>query len=266
MPSIKKLLRDLKWTLAPLLVAVAIMAILYVILPNKYYNFLWPVSVLLTAIATFLANVFLPEGFKDRVRYSANRVKLWNSDPPVQITFAANYSTNGSKEREIISETVRSELGVAPIGTDRFELSEETSLGTMEEVVNLDWSPIAETVGFQQSQSEPQVTNIRIKIRTDTQYNNITDALMTSYQKQNDLKNSLGGGLSGDGFSATCYMNEPVLIQQIMSKFDAESVSARTTDDVDIEFGEKQITVRDPGGQELHTVVDKLVRLVTYYG
>ena len=252
--------------------AVAIIEAAYMLLPPWLHPLGWLISVLVTAVTTFLLREFFPENARDRIRTFSKRIqKRYWENPQIKISFAINYSLSDSVEFSELSNEIQSEFGAAPSGQTRFEINEDTDFGTIQKVLNLDIdrSGAGRPAVMQQElqQETQQVGNIRLELNADTRYNDLKNMLIDLFEQESDIRSTLAPyDIEPSGYEILCELEEPILLKDFMTKFNMDSVQTTNEEEIDIEFRENEIRLRNPNGGQLSSTFDKIVEIVTYYG
>lgn len=265
-------LKSMILPLVVLLAAMAVSGISFVILPDWALATLGPISLLAGAILGVIFQYFLPDDLKEVIHFRVNRLKKEFDPPSVTITLATNYALDDPQDQEEFVDEVKTQLGVNPTGMDLFTTEEKTTMGSVKKKINLDSAPTSTgTAGRgpvgQQMISASEVTNIRVKLEIETNYNDLRDALLLIYDKQTNLRDIFATfGIESDGYTITCEMADSLVIDELMTKLNVSKIKARTTNGVEVRISDKEIRIRNIGGEELPSMFNWVEDIVTYYG
>lgn len=262
-------IRPYFWSILLVGIAGILIGLIITVFPPWLQPVAWILSVIMTVIITFFLQFFIPPDVKDSLEYRINRVKKRISNPEVTVTLAANYSLIETTGLADLSGEFQQVLAIAPNSSGEvFKTEEFTELGELHKTIHLDWSPIIVDQAGGVQQEARQVTNIRVKIRGKTTYKRLSQMLLATYQRQNNIQTIFSPiGIDEIGYSIDCQLNEPILIDRLMSRFEVDTLQAQSDEGIDVEFWEDKIRVRNSGGEEeLYTMFDTIQKIVTYYG
>jgi hypothetical protein len=251
-----------------IVVAIVIFGLLSILLPKSLKFLLWPMSIILSAGASFFAAELAPEHLREKIdlRVSALK-KTWYDEPEVTLRLDQNFAVDDVDIEDIHSH-FENGLGVDSVTEELFKDDYETSYGRIHRKINFDVQvqPVMEG-GLQQEMDV--VSNVRTKLEIETRYSVLREALELLHSNQSELLSLVSAyEVQSADYTLVCEMDSPVLLKGLLSKLEAERAEFRTSSGIVLRFKNNEIRIKQPNAHadEVPRIYNLVEKIVTYYG
>ena len=285
------------WPGLTLLIGVLAIGLASKVVPKGWQPLLWLISAITGAVVSFLLGEMLPNDFTVPARYTISRFRkkyIYKSD--IKIILLASYRFTESVNRDDLVNELRSEFGTTPSGGTRFSLTNETDLGVVEEVVNLDpastppaGGPVVDdserndkpydVVGGDNSslmqsraplelqEEVSSIGTVRLRLTAESRYDKMGKMVDSLFERYNDYALIFANNnINSSEYSFVCQMEDAIIMNEFMDVFDMDKMNCDTDDGYTIVFQDERIHLKNMDENQFYAVKDKLQRIVTYYG
>lgn len=248
--------------------ALAFFGLLSAILPQQLKFILWPISIVISAVASFVAAELAPENLRERIhrRFSALKKEHFD-EPELTLKLDLNYSVENVDIDEIHG-AFESGLGTESTTQELFVDDYKTSYGRIHRKIRFDTESVVVPSGTLQQEMET-VTNVRSSLEIETRYKVLRDALELVHSEQRDITGIVSAhGIESSDYTLVCEMESPVLLKGMLSKLDVDRAEFRLESGSVVRFKDDTIRVKhhDVQAEELPRVYNFIEDLVVYYG